>query len=267
VKNVQVGGCLAESNGFGFDIGFSSGGGSESIFLDRNIATNNAIGFYIDGLQNTLNSNKADSNITAGFVVDGERHIASGNTANKQKYGFSIAGASHRLTSNSATNSFGESDSAGFSVNGVGSLFTANITENNLYGFDVYGENHIFRNNRVANNQIRGFEIRGKGHSIRLNAIRNNFEAGINIPDADNASLDITTNNIFGNGNEEYGQYCGIINEDTGAGVTVLAPNNYWGSASGPDLGPLPVNGVCGNVNPNPFATVAFNLRSGRFIP
>jgi|SRR5882724_539360 len=74
------------------------------------------------------------------------------------------------------------------------------------------------------------------------------------------ATLTITDNNIFGNGTLR--SNCGLLNV---SGIVLMAPNNFWGAASGP--GPDPADAIgeaCGG-HPyptlvDPVATKPFNM-------
>ncbi len=103
----------------------------------------------------------------------------------------------------------------------------------------------------------------GVAHEIRRNAVVGNPGLGIS---AQTNTVTISENNIFGNHSiaNVLGTNCGLVSQ---TGLSVSAPNNFWGAASGP--GPDPADAVCdvsGTTTVDPVATKPFNIpvRAGR---
>lgn len=224
-----------ERGGYGL---FIYQGAWTGITVQDNVATGNGAGFHssssgsVTFLKNVAHGN--NNGFWCGEESSGNQYIANFATRNYDSTGYGI----------------------GFGVAGNQNSFRANLASDNLYGFDIHGTNHEFINNAVVGNST-GFEVRGSGHVIKSDIIVGNKEVGINVPDADNATLVITKNNIYGND-----VYCGIKNDD--ATNPVLAPNNYWGAATGP--GDDPADKVCGLVTVKNFAVTEFDIpvRAGR---
>jgi len=180
-------------------------------------------------------------------TVVGNVAIGSGTNGNDA---FSIDGSGHAISHNVALGNA----RAGFGVHGSGHVVSDNVASGNRFGFDLTFSGQFTHNVASSNGDTGGIAVNARGLDIHRNAINGNEGRGIMVFSSD---MPLTENNIFGNGTNE--DNCGIINN---TGTVLMAPNNFWGAATGP--GPDPADAVCGG-HPDltlvdPVATKPFNI-------
>jgi parallel beta-helix repeat protein len=199
---------------------------------------------------------------STGFIVQNASAVVSnvtvvGNLAIHngldQNDGFLISGSGHTIRENIALDNI----RAGLSVNGSGHTVSDNVASGNRLGFEVSFSGQFTGNIASSNGDVGGIYINASVIEIRRNAVIGNGGVGIFVSGQD---VTITDNNIFGNGT--LGSNCGLLNV---SGTGVMAPNNYWGAASGPGLDPADAieEGCGGHPYPtlvDPVATKPFNI-------
>jgi parallel beta-helix repeat protein len=147
-------------------------------------------------------------------------------------------------------------------------------------GIVADGSGKMIRKNHVLLN-LSGIYARGGDNVIVGNVVDGNFGTGIHVDD----SATVTRNAVEGNGTGFFTDinFVGRIEKnnivgnprihEVGCGLTnfslanVVAPDNYWGAATGP--GPYPADDVCndpgnptGTTSTVPFATKRFSVRA-----
>jgi len=180
------------------------------------------------------------------FAVDGAEHVVEGNRAFGNSVGFQIAGVGHTIRGNLSVR-----NGSGFSVDGTNHLLQQNSASANGVGINVQGSTHRIVENVVTGSTFEGFFVNADGSTIMKNSALANAR-GMLIEGVDAGTVTVTQNNLIGN------QACGI-ETNLISGGTVLAPQNFWGAASGP--GPDPADDECG-VIANPFATKEIKVRA-----
>jgi hypothetical protein len=215
---------------------------TNNVTVGGNLAIGNTNeGFYLHppSSGHLLRGNLAIGNGRYGFALRGSGHWANGNLSVANGYhGFDLDGSLHRATNNTA------------SANGTSPAFSPRGS-----GFGLAGSEHSVTGNVASANGFTGFEVNGSGHVLMGNTAHGNIEEGIRIVTGD--LLTISRNNLAGNDPDTN---CGMGNL---SGGTVVATNNFWGTAVGPGLDPG--DGACdfnaGSVtNTAPFATKAFRI-------
>jgi parallel beta-helix repeat protein len=169
--------------------------------LKRNEASNNSIGFSIQGLDNTLRNNTAENHESHGFYSRGDGTRLTGNLSfGSRWYGFSLYRVSRqRLTSNYASGS----ERTGFRVDFTeDSAFRKNSAiQNHGLGIDIQGgQRQVWAGNVVRQNESPGFWV--NAGQIRLT---NNEAIGNGTYDileyAPGCGTNIWRNNVFGTAN------------------------------------------------------------------
>jgi len=174
--------------------------------------------------------------------------------------GFSFGGSRHTIRDNIALGN----TRAGFGISGSGHTVSDNVASDNSFGFEISFSGQFTHNVANSNGGLRfnfGSRVGGiiinpgvSGLEIRRNAVIGNGGEGIQVY---SSNVTITENNIFGNGTTA--SNCGLTN---GTGTVLMAPNNFWGAASGPGLDPA--DAVCNDANSatpvDPVATKPFTI-------
>ncbi len=181
-----------------------------------------------------------------GFAIDGAQHVVEGNRAFGCTAGFDVFGTGHTIRGN-----LGVRNAVGFGIGGTGHLVQQNSAAANNIGMNVNGSAHRIVENVVTGTRFEGIYIGAEGSTITKNSSIGNAR-GMLIEGIDASAITVTQNNVMGN----FG--CGI-ETNLISGGTVLAPQNFWGAASGP--GPDPADDECG-VIANPFATKEIKVRA-----
>jgi parallel beta-helix repeat protein len=169
--------------------------------------------------------------------------------------GFTIQGSGHTIRENIA---LGNTLRAGFYILGSGHTVSDNVASGNRFGFELSFSGQFTQNAACSNGDGPGIIINNAAIiEIFRNAVIGNEGDGIQVL-SQNAT--ITENNIFGNGT--LGSNCGLLNE---SGTVLMAPNNFWGAASGPGPDPADAVGAACGGNPaptivDPIATKPFNI-------
>jgi nitrous oxidase accessory protein NosD len=220
-----------------------------------------------------IEDNAFTANFANGISMNGDDHVVIGNVAshNINNAGFAIGGVASRgisVMNNVATGN----RQAGFNLRGLQLRVMGNVAgDNQGTGFSVFwdGPDIVFTGNVSAGNEDKGF-ILGSGATVtgavaRRNAAIGNLRGGFFM--AGNG-VHVTQSNMFGNGTlpDVAGAggllNCGLI---TGLPTPVVADNNFWGSAAGPDFDPA--DQACtkgaGSVDFTPFATRPFTIVPG----
>ena len=180
------------------------------------------------------------------FGVDGVEQVVEGNRAFGSTIGFDVDGARHSIRGN-----LGVRNGVGFRVAGTGHLVQQNAASANNIGISINGSTHRIEQNVVTGSRFEGFFLGANGSTFTKNSSLAN-DRGMLIEGVDAGTLTVTQNNLIGNLN------CGI-ETNLISGGTVLAPQNFWGAASGPGLDPA--DEACGVVA-NPFATKEIKVRA-----
>jgi hypothetical protein len=214
---------------------------------------------FVAGDDHTIRENFANGNGSNFiFVISGTGHLVTGNlvsfTGFGGVFGFMVDGSGHRITQNTTIGM-----PIGFEIDGTGHVLTGNVINNGAgYGIEVNGIDHQITENIITGYKSAGLHVSGFGHEVRRNFIVGNPGFGII---AETNAVTITGNNIFGNDTivTSIGINCGLFNN---TGTSLMAPNNFWGAASGP--GPDPADAVCNSSSSTttvaPVATHQFNI-------
>lgn len=235
---------VATRNGaFGFEDLRGIGGTYE-----RNTAdANGGVGFlFLLASTMTLTENVANANGAHGFNLSGNAIELTRNAAHGNTIGFfALGGADHTYRGNLAT---GNEDS-GLRLNSVGGTVVVadNVVSTSDVGI-VFSAGGVVSGNTVSGNGL-GLDASGAGATeVRRNAFVGNATDGLRVADG----VTVTQNNIYGNGT------CGLRNSSAGQ---VLAPQNFWGAPTGPDVTD-PADPTCGSGTTvvTPFATKPFNI-------
>jgi hypothetical protein len=240
-------------------------------FTFTGAGTEGLIAQNVDGLH--LEDNVFTRNQANGISMNGDDHVVTGNVAshNINNAGFAIGGVASRGISVMNNLAVGNQQQ-GFNLRGLSMRVMGNVAgDNRGTGFSVFwdGAGIVFTGNVSAGNEDKGFVL-GSGAGItgavaRRNAAIANLRGGIFMA---GDGVHVTQSNIFGNGvlPDMAGAgglvNCGII---SGLPTPVVADNNFWGSAAGPDFDPA--DQVCvrlsGSVDATPFATRPFTIVPG----
>ena len=240
--------------------GFTVTGGTDGLIL-QNLARAH------------IEDNVFTGNLFSAISMNGDGHMVTGNAAiNNTGNGFIIGGVAstdNTVMANVATGN----GQAGFSLRGDRMRTTGNVAgDNGGAGFSVFYDhspNNVFTGNVSAGNRDKGF-ILGTGAGVvgavvRRNAAVGNLRGGIFM--AGNG-VQVTQSNIFGNGIlPDVAQPGGLLNCGviSGLSVNVVADNNFWGFAGGPDADPG--DQACakgtGTIDTTPFATRPFTIVPG----
>jgi hypothetical protein len=191
------------------------------------------------------NTASSDSNgievDSAGVIVKSNQVI--GNRAFQSENGI-LAGSARVLIDGNQVTGW----SNGISVNGSNATVSRNVATFNLVGVLASGSNLVVGNVLTGNTE--GISLTGAATAFGNNAIGNTLY-GVIVPfQPGGFTGSIARNNLFGNGS------CGIANFQFG-GAVVQAPNNFWGTASGPSVDP-----ACGSVSTAPVAPKAFKINA-----
>lgn len=228
-----------------------------------------------DGLlaQNTarlhIEDNVFRGNSFSAVSMNGDGHMVTGNVAvGNTGNGFIIGGVTSVGVS-TVENVASDNGQAGFTLRGVRMRATGNVAgDNGGAGFSVFYESadNIFSGNVASGNGDKGFILGSAagvvGAVARRNAAIANVRGGIFIA---GDGVRVTQSNLFGNGilpdvAQAGGRLnCGLVNQ---LPRTILADNNFWGSAAGPDVDPgdEACNKGAGAIDVTPFATRPFTI-------
>jgi hypothetical protein len=243
--------------------GFTTSGGFTVMQVDLGFARASIAGNRITGGGST------------GLSMGGSDHAIVGNSAvGNGGAGFVLGGVAStgfKISKNFAA----ENGQQGLNIRGGGFKVSGNVASNNRgtgisVFYDAFDPTASVTGNVAAGNGDKGF-ILGTGAifpvtpTARRNAAVGNRRGGIFM--AGNG-VQVEDSNIFGNGSlpDVAGAggllNCGII---SGLPTPVVAEGNFWGASTGP--GADPADAVCvkgaGSVDAVPFATAAFNVKSG----
>jgi parallel beta-helix repeat protein len=169
-------------------------------------------------------------------------------------HGISIGGSGHTIRENIALGNI----VAGFAIGGSGHTVSDNVASGNRIGFEAFFSGQFTHNVASGNADGGGIIVNNAGIiEIFRNAVIGNEGTGIQVSNRD---ATITENNIFGNGT--LGNNCGLLSL---SGTVFMAPNNFWGAASGPGPDPADAVGAACGGNPDPtivdpVATKPFNI-------
>jgi parallel beta-helix repeat protein len=168
--------------------------------------------------------------------------------------GFFFNGSRHTVSENIALGNI----RAGFNIVGSGHTVSDNVASGNFFGFELRFSGQFTRNVASSNGDVGGIIVNTDSViELRHNAVIGNEDDGIHVFSQD---VTFTDNNMFGNGT--LGSKGRLLNL---TGTVFMAPNNFWGAASGPGPDPADVIGEgCGG-HPyltlmDPVATEPFNL-------
>ena len=218
VVSISTGGVVLGKKKKGFTL---THGGNTSSGLLITAGTN---GVRVTG-------NVATANSGYGFLFGGSGHLLTGNVATANEIGFAFSGSGHRFSGNVASaNGVG-----GFVFDGNGHLLTGNVATANDNGFIFIGSGHLLSGNSALGNKRFGIFIENFG--------------GVE-------SATITKNNLFGNNSQPIAigvntfTNCGLLNR---SGDSFTAPNNFWGTTTGPGTfgspQPEPADNVCDDLS------------------
>lgn len=188
-----------------------------------------------------MEGNRAQGNGQAGFKIQGDDHILANNEAVENgTIGFQILGGTNITVKGNVASGNGEA------------------------GFDLAGHDSIITKNVATGNAAEGFVIGsavlvdgGSGHQFERNLAVANTGPGVSVNIAE--GVVITDNSLFAN--DAAGNNCGLEND---SGSPLAAPNNYWGTATGPDIDPA--DALCetdGSIDAIPFATKPIKVKPG----
>lgn len=176
-----------------------------------------------------------------GILVDGDYVVVAGNLMTHNGYGIDVAASNVLVTKNTiAANDTGILVEAEAGMTGTRIAGNA-VTANNIYGIEASAADALA-------------EITG-------NTFAGNEEGGIILGTTSGSSPTIANNNFFGN--TDIGN-CGLR-----TGTSLIASNNFWGSALGP--GADPADDVCTDfsavVGVPSIATKEFKVKGVGAIP
>lgn len=211
-------------------------------------------GFKVEGAYHRITRNSAIQT-HAAFVLDDYGSTLSENEADRNEYGFvvypfsGVTMPATELKNNRARNSVWY----GFSIFNHDAILTGNVaTGNAVQGFALAGGSIVMRHNVSSNNRGGALFSMGGRVDAQLNTFAGNLEAGVY---TETDMLNLTRNNIFGNGFGGQGQgdaNCGLVNN---SGALVDARRNFWGAPTGP--GPDPADAIC-DISPSTTSSVPF---------
>ena len=220
-----------------------------------------------------IEDNVFTANSSAGVTMNGNGHMVTGNVAIANTGNGFIIGGVFSTDNTTMANVASGNGQAGFTLRGLRMRSTGNVAgDNGGAGFSVIFEqsaDSVFTGNVSAGNGDKGFILGSAagvvGAVARRNAAIGNVRGGIFM--AGNG-VRVTQSNIIGNGIlPDVAQAGGLVNCGviSGLSIDVVADNNFWGFAAGPDADPgdQPCAKGAGAIDVTPFATRPFTIVPG----